>query len=551
MSRLVFISYNRDDEKQVTRLKRVLVGPLEACGFKPWFDQDEIRGGTDWMLPVNQALRESVAVLVCIGPSGPGEWQLSEAQQAEIEHKKRSIPVIPLLLPQASDVNKVFSNFPFLELKQWIDFRKGIADDVSQDEEFKKLLWSITGTRSSVQVNSGQQAVSKPEALPPKASPEAVSRAVDQLHPYLSDGKLTFFVGAGVSPAPVDDPPLEKPRVGPVFRLLSRALCEELKLVGSEADGILPGLDTASEFYIAKNTLAALVNAIQKQLPKALGGIPPAYEQLALLLALLTSRKVLRGNDRPLHLVVSTNFDSLLECALLLSGVKFTRIVQYWKGDALQIDQYTPAAWISSLDMSMPEMVTNLRKRVGEARNHVTTDAANWLRDQRVQGSSRKVDLVTVRGGNGPSLDKLGIRFDAPSVSGGPQEPILYKLYGSLDIPSSCAISAAQQLHLLAEDRQFQIIPEQIRDAVAQTAVVFLGYWPLDPDLRLLFNILREQLQSVYEKRIVVPFWPPGREETMRQVLRERTPPPIGMPVLDEDSETFLEQLIQRVAEGL
>ncbi|HEV8392962.1 MAG TPA: toll/interleukin-1 receptor domain-containing protein [Vicinamibacterales bacterium] len=96
MSR-VFISYRHEDaEDSAGRLYDTLAVELGADAL--FMDVEKIAPGRSWKRAVREALADSAAVLVVMGP----QWQLSEAIELELELALASdVPVVPVMVRKA------------------------------------------------------------------------------------------------------------------------------------------------------------------------------------------------------------------------------------------------------------------------------------------------------------------------------------------------------------------------------------------------------------------------------------------------------------------
>jgi hypothetical protein len=60
----VFLSYASENVEIV----RELYSRLRASGVDPWFDKEDLLGGTNWKLEIEKAVRDADVVLVCLSP---------------------------------------------------------------------------------------------------------------------------------------------------------------------------------------------------------------------------------------------------------------------------------------------------------------------------------------------------------------------------------------------------------------------------------------------------------------------------------------------------
>ena len=80
------------------------------------------------------------SVAVFIGPEGSGKWEIVQLRGFMAQCVDKSIPVIPVLLPEA---DKVPRELQFLEELQCVRFEDVIEDENAMDA----LVWGITGNR--------------------------------------------------------------------------------------------------------------------------------------------------------------------------------------------------------------------------------------------------------------------------------------------------------------------------------------------------------------------------------------------------------------------
>jgi tetratricopeptide (TPR) repeat protein len=64
MEKHVFISYKHEDED----FAKVLINRVEKAGFKTWVDHDQLHVGDDWRNGIDEAIKNSFALIVIITP---------------------------------------------------------------------------------------------------------------------------------------------------------------------------------------------------------------------------------------------------------------------------------------------------------------------------------------------------------------------------------------------------------------------------------------------------------------------------------------------------
>ncbi|OQY27731.1 MAG: hypothetical protein B6244_09480 [Candidatus Cloacimonetes bacterium 4572_55] len=129
-----FLSHNSKDKPLVEEVGRW----LERQNVRVWLDKWELRPGIPWQKELEQGILNSVSVLVFAGNAGFGPWHEEEARAALNESIRRDCPVIPVVLPGASEPLDIPL---FLQSRTWVDLRNGVEDE----EALLKLLWGVTG----------------------------------------------------------------------------------------------------------------------------------------------------------------------------------------------------------------------------------------------------------------------------------------------------------------------------------------------------------------------------------------------------------------------
>ena len=131
----VFLSHNGTDKAIV----RELAEAIRARGLVVWLDEWELVPGRPWQEAIEEAIQTARTAAVVVGPDGLGPWEVPEVRACLQQGVRRSMPVIPVLLP---GVTRSPTLPPFLERFTWVDLRDGF-DKAGLD----RLEWGITGVK--------------------------------------------------------------------------------------------------------------------------------------------------------------------------------------------------------------------------------------------------------------------------------------------------------------------------------------------------------------------------------------------------------------------
>src|SRR4051794_19271819 len=116
----VFLSYNSRDYQAVERVGGWLKGRGLTCFMDRWY----LVPGTSWQSALEQALKQSKAVVVFLGPGEVGRWQQRELHLALDRQAVSGLPVVPVLLPGADPP------LGFLSLNTWVDLRARLDEEM-------------------------------------------------------------------------------------------------------------------------------------------------------------------------------------------------------------------------------------------------------------------------------------------------------------------------------------------------------------------------------------------------------------------------------------
>ncbi len=134
----VFLSHNSREKPVVERI----AAKLKREGLEPWLDKWCLTPAGDWQDELAVGLRASATCAVFVGPSGLGSWEDLEYKLAtDRMAKDRAFRVFLVLLPGLPEPFDTSQLPPFLNIRTWVDLRKGIEDARS----FQSLINAIKG----------------------------------------------------------------------------------------------------------------------------------------------------------------------------------------------------------------------------------------------------------------------------------------------------------------------------------------------------------------------------------------------------------------------
>ena len=139
----VFLSYNSRDHQAVERVGLWLKENGLTCFMDRWY----LVPGTSWQAALQEALKESKAVVVFLGPGEMGRWQQRELQLALDRQTVSAMPVVPVLLPGADPP------LGFLSLNTWVDLRTRL----DEERPLTVLAGAVRGL-APAELKAGEQA---------------------------------------------------------------------------------------------------------------------------------------------------------------------------------------------------------------------------------------------------------------------------------------------------------------------------------------------------------------------------------------------------------
>jgi hypothetical protein len=166
MAKHVFISYKHEEQDFV----EMLIRQLEAAGFPVWLDTERLRAGENWREAINEAIRDSFALILVISPdSKRSEYVTYEWAYAQ----GAGVKVIPVLLKPTEKLH------PQLEILQYLDFTDRARP--SWDKLLRRL-WELQGEQQPYTVTV------------PRDAPQPVRTAVAALDSHNAEERRSALM---------------------------------------------------------------------------------------------------------------------------------------------------------------------------------------------------------------------------------------------------------------------------------------------------------------------------------------------------------------------
>lgn len=134
-----FLAHNDFDKPSV----EAVAANLRKLGVKVWLDREQIPPGRWYQDVIQQGIQSAKSIVVFLGPTGVGQFQLLETRTAINQCMQKDIPVIPVLLPKS----KFPENLLFLKDLHYVQLKS--VDDKCGLEDLK---WGITGKKREVDI---------------------------------------------------------------------------------------------------------------------------------------------------------------------------------------------------------------------------------------------------------------------------------------------------------------------------------------------------------------------------------------------------------------
>jgi hypothetical protein len=568
-----FISYNTKDEDFVTQLVARL---RQQYQVNVWIADEQLPPGLPWSEIVTTALATTKSVVVCIGPHGYGRWQELEIDSAVSRQvESGGYRVVPVLLP---GVDQIPTKLLGVDRNTYVQFTT--ADDATA---LFRLCWGITGVKPrrpdevpTVPASEGSQ--------PPETSTVAmVEQAVSDLAVILTTGNaksLTYFVGPAVCWPPSTHSLVRQLLAGVIDpETADQPQDKAANQERPDAWEWLPPIDLAASYYTtwADGNDPLLLKRLFGLFNSGKDVVPEPLALLASLLERIARRPMPRtAVARPL--IVTTNFDLMIERALLQAGVSFTRVVQHRDQPRIDVNHY-PVERSRGPDGKLDGRIifkewedlvdSHGRRRRVVARRHAVDARSFEALDERIFEHNHEVVTFPV----GTRTDLASNPLSALSVKqpllpedveeqtpGQPRPrqrpwPLVYKHHGSEDIEGSYAVSAEQHLQFMRDTMQKGNVPTEILNQIKDSPILFLGYSFLDPALRLIYNtLLHDRIRQ--QNRLFSVQEPPQTKEAKKErrieslLWRKLTRTALlqmGVETVEQGEKDFLQTLLDRV----
>jgi WD40 repeat protein len=146
----VFLSHNSRDKPLVERIAE----RLKRAGLEPWLDAWRLVPGANWQRGLAQGLAASRSCAVFVGPDDLGAWANQEVMVAlDRAASDPDFRLFLVLLPGLPEQFESAGLSPFLRMRTWVDFRRGLDDT----RAFERLVAAVKGLAPGpdVQIEAG------------------------------------------------------------------------------------------------------------------------------------------------------------------------------------------------------------------------------------------------------------------------------------------------------------------------------------------------------------------------------------------------------------
>lgn len=506
----VFLSYAPENGGLRQQLVRHLT-PLVNRGVIRLLESPDAGSIADEEVEAQLAEAKIVLLLITSEFFGSASFR-RDWQPVVLRMKKGDVKIRPLLLTPVRWQGQKIGDAELEQLKPLPDKERFVFANGDADSRLAEIA---LGVEKQVEDMSGRAAFSKPAGRT-----DPVEEALDTVTRSLSRSNVVFFFGSTGTSVENDSPP--RP-----FEV-AKQLLSRLDLIGEDYDQLLPPPDVAAALFAASRSPSGLLNTVD-DIYRLRARVPPLHSGFAdLLKGIIESRRARKGLIDEPQVIVTTAVDASLELALLTHGISFSRVVQHWSADKLTVNQYVGVKLATGDDGSETCLASGMAPGDLRSWEEPLEDTGGLMR--LILGCGRfdvEHDKPTPQIG-----DRAWSERPAPYDAGGVsrytssnamaelnikrlQQPVLYKLRGSLDLRNSMALSTDQYIELVLKATVGQRVPKEIAQQVANNIALFLGFSVLDSDFRLTYGLFREQIIKGHEdnyERYMVQL-PPAQDE--------------------------------------
>jgi hypothetical protein len=184
---------------------------------------------------------------------------------------------------------------------------------------------------------------------------------------------------------------------------------------------------------------------------------------------------------------------------------------------------------------------------------YITTNYDHFMEDALKQHGKEPVSEFC-RWNNFAKVAGIGSVFDKPEkYRPTAARPLVYHLHGDLDIPQSMVLTESDYVDFIVNSNtQSDVLPNLIRQVLATTSLLFIGYSLLDMNFRIIFRGIMNFLGSQFLLPNIAVMLPlhdiqdNNKRELAQQYLKDYTKKMFKVDVYWGDASTFSEDLRKR-----
>jgi hypothetical protein len=467
----IFISYAREDETRVAELE----SNLSEFGHDVWFDQD-LRGGEEWWAVILEQIRSSDLFIFVLSPDSVK----SRACRSELKYADRlNRPIIPVMvrevdIEQAPDSIQLINAMEFLNptSRDWsrlmgaVQQRRGDSSPLPDPlpEPPEAPIADLTHAREIADrpsLTGAEQRELLHELRDAMGDDDDLKAVVAVLRHLRERQDLLEVVATEIDDLLVAHPDSDDEPTSPLVRILVADLKKGrcTPILGSGMTDWLFG----SRRDVAQKWASEYPFLIS---PHWSDDLPQVTQYAAVTYSDLVLREDLgefyREQLRKRYpVIIDAQEDPTLgEMA-----------VAVWEAEAPN-KRHEPHRVLAQLECPIyvtAQATTLLVAALEEEGKHPVTDFCRW-----------KPEL----------LRESKLPLEDPDYVPSPERPLVYHVFGTLDVPESIVITEDEYFEFLAAvaNPNNALIPYAVEQALADTSLLFLGFGLQDWDLRILLR---------------------------------------------------------------